>query len=370
MKKIWLVVFALLAVALGWMLMPAGPESARGGDTPVSVVKAYRQEVFDQVEALGTAYANESITVTATASETISEILFTDAQQVSKGDVIARLEQREEQAQLAGAKAQLQEHKRELERIAGLLKGKAASQRDYDERQTQLQITQKEIDGIQARIEDRTLRAPFNGTLGIRRLSVGALVQPGDIITTIDDISTIKLDFSVPALNLAMLKPGVAIEARTEALGDRVFTGVVEQVDTRVDPVTRSILVRAIIPNDEAVLRPGLLMRVTLLKNARTPVVLPEESVLQRQDAHFVLVVHPQTNVVEERRITPGTRRPGILEVKEGVEEGEMIIVRGVNRAVPGKPVIVKDIWDAARAPQTDGTPAPKGGETNPPASP
>ncbi|MFO0388558.1 MAG: efflux RND transporter periplasmic adaptor subunit [Alphaproteobacteria bacterium] len=360
MRKFWLYsAVALGVVAVALFAMRGGEKDARGGGAvPVSVVKAYRQEIFDNVEALGTAYANESITVTATASETISEIHFTDGQQVKKGDVIARLEQREEQAQLAVAKARLEEHQRELERIKGLLKGKAASQRDYDERQTLIQIVLREIKGIEARIEDRTLRAPFNGTVGIRRLSVGALVQPGDVITTIDDTSNIKLDFSVPAIHLASLKPGTSIEARTEALQNNVFTGNVEQVDTRVDPVTRSILVRALIPNPEGTIRPGLLMNVILLQNVRTPVVLPEESILQRQTEHFALVVNPETKMVEERRIKTGTRRPGILEVVEGVEEGELVIVRGVGRASPGKPVTIQETWDAARPPKTGETEA------------
>lgn len=350
-----LIILALILAAIGvaaWFwFSPTAPEKGRNGTVPVSVVKAYREAIYDSVEALGTTYANESITVTATASETISEINFSDGQAVKKGAVIARLEQREEMAQLAAAKAQLEEHKRELERVSMLLQNKAASQRDYDERQTLMKIAQKDIDGIQARIEDRTLRAPFDGTLGIRRLSMGALVQPGDVITTIDDTKTIKLDFTVPSIHLATLKPGVAIEGRAEALGERAFSGQIESVDTRVDPVTRAVLVRAILPNADGAIRPGLLMRVILLKDARNALIVPEESVLQRQDRHFVLIVHPETNKVEERQITIGTRRPGIVEVLSGVKEGELIIVRGVNRVENGGTVTIKETWDKIRPP-------------------
>lgn len=355
MKKNTILILALIVLLIaGAVYYLSGGSSdgrGKGGETPVVVVKVYRQPLTDNIEALGTAYANESVTITASATETISEIHFTDSQEVKRGDVIARLEQREEQAQLGVAKAHLDEHKRELARIEALLKSKAASTRDFDERQTLIKVAQREIEEIGARIADRTLTAPFDGVLGIRRLSVGALVQPGAVITTLDDISLIKLDFTIPAMHLAVLKPGVAIEAVTDALNNEVFKGTIESVDTRVDPVTRSVLVRAILPNQDGRIKPGLLMQVKVLGGAREALVVPEESVLQRQDVHSVLVVNPDTLEVEARTIKIGTRIPGLVEAREGVQENELVIVRGVGRVQPGQKVTIKETWDTVHPP-------------------
>lgn len=345
MKRFLLPVLLLLcvAVAVYYFLQVHKGGKKEGGVTPVAVAKVERRELNDTIEALGTAYANESVTITASAAETISEIHFADGQEVKQGEVIAGLEQREEQAQLGVAKAHVEEHRRELARIESLLKNKAASQRDYDERQTLLKVAQQEIAEIEARIADRTLRAPFDGVLGIRRLSVGALVQPGAAITTLDDIHQIKLDFSIPATYLPALASGVPIEATTDALGTERFKGTIESVDTRVDPVTRAVLVRAILPNADNRIKPGLLMQVRVLGGTREGLVLPEESVLQRQDKHFVLVVQPETREVEQREVDTGTRMPGWVEVKNGLEEGEEVIIRGISRVQPGQKVTVQE---------------------------
>lgn len=358
MKKLVFIALMVTLLAAGLIFLFNGDkkEAKRDIAIPVIVVNVTRQAMHDNIEALGTAYANESITITASASETISEINFTDGQKVKAGDVIARLEQREEQADLGMAKARLEEHKRELARLNQLLENRAASQREVDERKTQVDITQQEIKGIEARISDRTLRAPFSGVLGIRRLSVGALVQPGDVITTLDDINLIKLDFSMPAIYLGWLKPGVAIEATTGAHGEERFSGVIDTVDSRIDPTTRSVLVRAILPNEGNKLTPGMLMQVSLLQNQRESLVVPEESVLQKQDKQSVYIVKDD-DIVEERPITIGTRIPGFVEVLSGVSEGERVIIRGVNRAKPGDKVTIQETRElnAPPAPEENG---------------
>lgn len=352
MKKLIFIVLiiALIAGVIFLIFSGSSDKKSGGAETPVIVVKAYRQPLFDSIEALGNANANESITITASTSETISDINFTDGQLVKQGDVIAKLEQREEQAALEVAKARLQENQRELQRIEALLKNKAASKRDYDERLTLIQVTQQEIKGFEAQISDRTLRAPFDGILGIRRLSVGSLVQPGELITTLDDIHLIKLDFTLPALHIAALKPGVPIQASTDAYGAETFDGSIENVDSRVDPVTRSVLVRAVIPNPDSKIIPGMLMQVRILKNMREALVVAEESILQRQDKQSVLIVNPE-NKVEERTIQVGTRIPGLVEVTSGLEEGEQVVIRGVNRVQQGSAVTIQQTWDTVKPP-------------------
>lgn len=315
-------------------------QSPEKGTAAVSVVTAPVQQkrISDVVEALGTLQANESIDITATAAETIARIEFIDGQHVAQGAVIAVLEQGEEQAELAAAKAQLADHERELKRLQNLMKNKAAAQREVDERSTERDITAQQIAAISARIDDRTLTAPFSGRLGIRRKSEGALVQPGDVITTLDDLSQVKLDFSVPSVYLSSLKPGLSVRAASQELQGETFEGVIATIDTRIDPVTRAVMVRAILPNPDERLKPGMLMQVRLLSAPRDSLIVPEEAVLQRQQDHFVMVVAPDATV-EERRIEAGIRESGWLEVRKGLKAGERIVTRGIMKVKSGQKV-------------------------------
>src|SRR5690606_10252078 len=127
----------------------------------------------------------------------------------------------------------------------------------------------------------------------------------------------------------------------------RVFSGRVESVNTRIDPITRAVLVRAILPNRDGMLRPGLLLKVTLIKNERQAVVLPEETLLQRQDDHFAMVVGAD-GVVEQRQVGVGARLPGQVEITSGLDAGERVVVRGINRVQDGQRVRVAEVWDAA----------------------
>ena len=358
MKKL---IRILLIIAVGCGLYYLGAHFIGGGGagknanlTPVIVEPASLDSIYDSVQALGTAYSNESINITAAATDTISEIRFSDGQQVKKGDVIVLLEQDEEQAQIKAAQAQLAEHKRELVRLGKLLQNKAASKREYDERQTMIEITDQEVKETKARIEDRTLRAPFDGVLGLRRLSIGGLVQPGQIITTLDDISKIKLDFSVPDIYLDNLHQGMEIEARSESLGANVFRGMVETIDTRVDPETRSVMVRAIIPNENDQIRPGVLMEVVLLKGDRQAITVREEAILQRQDKHYLMIVDQVSKKVRQQVVEIGTRNPGKVEINKGINVGDLVIIRGIDQARPDMEVNIQETWSR------DGGPAKK----------
>lgn len=355
MKKIIVIFIIFGAVAAAYWHMSSKGGKPRGFPTPmVEVISASEQPLYDNVEVLGSSYANEWVEITANVSEVISEIKFSDGQFVNKGDVIAVLEQREEQAQLKAAQLQLKEHKRELKRLDRLVKSKAASKRNYDERLTMRNITRQQIEEIKARIADRTIYAPFDGNLGIRQLSVGSLLMPSDVITTIQDIRKIKLDFNVPSTHLMQLKVGTQIEARSDILNGTVFKGKIETINNRVDPVTRSILVRAVIDNPEKLIKPGILMEVKLLKNERQAVVVPEESAIQEGAEHYVLVVKAD-NRVEKRKIVVGVHREGVIEVVQGLEVGENIIVRGVHKVRPGQAIKVKEVWNSIRKPDTGG---------------
>lgn len=330
------------AIYINW---PATSAKKMTGPMSVEVMPIHPQPVQNVIDALGTAQANESIDITASISETLAEVAFVDGQRVEKDTVIVRLEQKEEQAQLEAAKIQLAEHERELRRLSGLLKERAAAQRDVDSRQTQLRITKKNIEEITARIEDRTLRAPFAGRVGVRRLSEGALVQPGQVITTLDDTSQIKLDFTVPETALPFVSEGMSITARSTIYPDEIFEGILRTIDTRIDPMSRSLSVRALLPNEAGKIHPGMLLRVSIELPERSTLMAPEEAILQRKNKAFVLLVDDES-VVQEREVTLGLRRDGLVELRTGVSEGEKLVVRGVVAVRNGMKVDVAKAWD------------------------
>jgi membrane fusion protein (multidrug efflux system) len=163
------------------------------------------------------------------------------------------------------------------------------------------------------------------------------------VITTLDDDSVMKLDFSIPAVHLATLQIGLPIEARSPAFAGRTFSGSVTGIDSRIDPATRSVTVRAVVPNPERLLKPGLLMRVDLLKNEREVLVVPEEALTPSgREMHVMVVDRSQSPAVADRRnIAVGARKPGKVEVLDGLAPGELVVVHGALKVRPGQPVRV-----------------------------
>lgn len=330
----------LAGVGIYWHLSRSiSPHVSHQNTITVKVITTPVYEIYDEIEALGTTYANEAVNITTNTMDTISEILFEDGQFVKKDQIIVKLTQTEEIAQKKAIEARLHEHERELKRLANLLKRHALAETEFDARKTLLTIAKQNLLEIEAKIEDRNIRAPFDGFLGLRKISVGSLVQPGDIITTIDDIQQIKLDFSIPSSFLDVVKEGLAINAVTNAYENKIFRGVITKIGSRVNPRTRSIEIRAILDNPNRLLKPGLLMSINLFKNKRLAVLAPEEAVIQRQDAHFIFVIDPSKKVAELRQITIGARKPGWVEITSGLNEGELVVIRGFNMINDGQSV-------------------------------
>ncbi|MGF1613353.1 MAG: efflux RND transporter periplasmic adaptor subunit [Gammaproteobacteria bacterium] len=313
---------------------PAPQESPLG----VTVAEVRRDTLHDRLEALGTTRANESVDITTKVTALIVNVHFDDGQHLKQGDRVVTLAQEAEQAQRAAALEELAQHRRELRRLETLINTQVEAQRAYDERKTLLAVTQQRVREIDSSIEDRIVRAPFDGVLGLRHVSVGALVEPGDIIATIDDISQIKLDFAIPDTFLQMLREGTEARASHRAVGG--FRGTLTKIDSRVDPQTRSVVVRAVLPNPDHKLKPGMLMDVMLLNNRREALMIPEEALIPLQRQHSVLVVNvAEGRTVQRRTVQIGTRRLGEVEIREGLSEGELVIVEGTTRVRPGDQV-------------------------------
>jgi len=335
-----------LGAALAATLIVAGPlPAALAQQAPEVIVEPVHRDLFEEtVEALGTLRANESVDLTATVTERIAAINFEDGQQVTAGDVLAEMTSDEQTALLEEARSTLSEARDQYDRVRPLADRGFATGTQLDERRREYETAQARLRAVESRLRDRLVIAPFSGVVGLRTISVGALVTPGTVITTLNDISIVKLDFSVPAPFLTSLRPGLPIRAKASALGDRVFEGQVTSLDNQIDPVTRSIQVRALIPNPDGFLRPGLLMSVELIKDPRETLVIAEEALVRRAGQSYVyVVVHDGDggHKVEQRAVRVGGRRAGEVEILDGLEEGERIVTHGTIKVRPGQQVTI-----------------------------
>lgn len=306
------------------------------------------KELADRIEALGTARANESVSISSNVTEKVNAILFDDGQQVKAGDTLIVLENAEEQADLQQAKAVEGERKLSYNRLRRLAKKNLATTEDLDRARLALEQANASINAIQARIDDRIIRAPFDGTTGLRELSVGTLIESGDTVVTLDDTRTIKLEFSVPAVFLAELKTGLKIEARTDSIDNKTYLGKIKSVDSRVDPVTRSVKVRAILDNTDGRILPGILMQVDLLRNLRNALVIPEAALLPSGSKQFVMLRKTSGNkeLADLREITIGTRIPGWVEVISGLLLSEQVITHGNDKVQHGAAIKILAVDD------------------------
>ena len=302
-----------------------------------------KQEFADVVEALGTTKANESVIITADRSEKIIKIHFEDGQVVKKGDSLVTLDKGQEEAELRAAQALASERQNAYDRAKGLSGSSALPKATLQQRLAELQQAQATADAIRARLQDYVITAPFDGVLGLRQVSVGSLVQPADTITTIDDLSQIKVDFDVPSALLGALKPGLQVTGTVDAFEGRRFTGQVSSINTQVDPVTRTFTVRALIPNDDDLLKPGLLMHIVLYSNPRDTLLIPEEALLKRGEKSFVFLVTQagEETFVKQTEVTLGARQPGVIEVLSGLSEGDTIVSHGIIKLRDGAKVNV-----------------------------
>jgi membrane fusion protein (multidrug efflux system) len=331
----------LLAPALLAAKDPKPAETAASPPLPVIASEVHAVPFADPVEALGTLKARESVSITANVTETVSAIHFDDGQRVKKGDILVEMTGTEEHALIEEGKARVAEAERQYDRVKSLAGQRSAAESLLDERRRDLETARAALAAIESRLADRLIKASFDGVLGLRNISVGALVEPSDLITTLDDTSTMKLDFTVPSVFLPDLKPGLAVTARAREYGELAFRGTVSGVDSRIDPVTRSIQVRALIPNPDGRLKPGLLMQVELERNPREGLVVPESALLQQGQDHFVVRVG-EGDKAERVKVRIGARRRGQVEIVEGLTPGDRVVTHGNDKARPGQSLSVR----------------------------
>lgn len=339
-----------------------------GGSPLVGLAEVELQVIADEVESVGTTIANESVNLTAAVSETVSRVDFEDGEFVEKGDILVELTNAAEASRLAEAQANVNDAQRQLDRLQDLSANNLVADNEFDQARTALETARARLEGVLVDMDDRLVRAPFSGFLGFRNVSEGSLLTPGTVITTLDDVSVIKLDFTIPELYLADVAVGQLINARSIVYEDQEFEGVVTVVGSRIDPVTRGVSVRAQIDNSDQQLRPGMLMTVALSLNEEAVPVVPERSVVSSQGQQFVYLVAAD-NKVSRRSVDVGRRREGMVEIRAGLTPDDRVVTEGVIRVRPGLTVRVQGEEEAPAQggrPAFGGGPSASGGESSP----
>lgn len=326
----------LVGAALLLLSACGGPE---GGDRerppPLVTASSVQSARFvERVESVGTANANESVTVSAPVTERVVRLGFDDGDYVSRGQVLAVLAQAQESADLAEANARAAEAAQQLERIEALSKRGFATRVNLDQQRALVAQARAQAQNARATIGDRIVRAPFPGWASLRNISPGAVVQAGSEIVTVSDISSIKLDFSVPETALSALRPGLTIEARSAAYPDQPFRGQIAVIDPVIDPTTRAVKVRARLPNNDRKLKPGMLLTVAIETAPRMSLSVPELSVVGEGDQRFVYVIDKGKAV--RTRVRTGVRSAGLVEILEGLKPGQQVVTEGVVKLSDG----------------------------------
>ncbi len=292
----------------------------------------------ERIDAVGTALANEQVTLAAPVTERIIRLNFDDGGYVRRGQTIAVLASAQENAQLGEAQARAREAQQQLERVQALKQRGFATKSNLDSQSALAAQARAQAAGARAQIGDRVVTAPFSGWVSLRNISAGAVVSAGTEIATISDVSAIKLDFPVPETMLAAIRPGQTIVAQAAAWPDQPFRGQIATIDQVVDPNTRAVMVRARLPNADRKLKPGMLLTVAIETAPRMSLSVPELAVVGEGDSRFVYTIAAD-GTAKRIPVRTGVRSEGRVEILQGLRPGQKVVTEGVVKLSDGMKV-------------------------------
>lgn len=334
------VIIVLLISMVAYVYWPdAQSESKRARVGQPTLVNSAQADVIlfkDEISALGTAQANESVMLTAQSTDRIKSIQFEDGQQVRVGQQLLALEHAEEKALVQELQINLAEQKRQLQRLKDLKKQSATAQSAIDSQTSLMEATQAQLEVAKIRLSEKFIQAPFAGQLGLRQVSPGQLVTNNTVITSLDDLSKIKVEFQLPERYLNQVAVGQPVAA-TNVAYTTPFVGEIIAISSRLDRVTRAFTVRAIFDNSMNKLRPGMLLQLKVETQAADALVIPESALIPINQKQFVYrIVEGKAERVE---IVIGRRQPGQVEVLNGLTQGDEVVTQGVIKVRPGAKV-------------------------------
>lgn len=316
--------------------------SQKSGPIVIEATEARRGSLERTVEAVGNLTAGESVILSPEIAGRITEIRFEEGQPVKAGDVLVQLDDQISRAELAQAEASLGLSQANYARAKKLYAQGTVSGRSYDELRSQLNTDRAGVDLARARLDKTLIKAPFDGVVGLRSISVGDYVNPGQEMASLQSINPLKVDFRLPELYLNVLKTGQPIEIMVDAFPDRKFEGEVYAIDPLVDAKARTVVLRARLPNPENLLRPGLFARVSLLLGRSDGAILiPEQALVPQGASQYVYKVDGDKAV--QTPVKTGTRQRGQVEIVEGLSEGDQVVTAGQMKIRPGVTIRIRD---------------------------
>jgi membrane fusion protein, multidrug efflux system len=356
-------------VLAGLVVVGAGcqqnePPRVQAPPPEVRTVSARAGDVEIVVRAVGQIRPVDSITLSAEVAAIVREIHFEEGGIVEAGQLLIQLDESRARSELQSARAVRDRAARQLERFEKAASTAAAVLAEIDTVRTELAQAEAQYELAQIRVSDHRIVAPFGGRVGLRLVSPGAYIQPGTALTTLATVDPIEVEFAVPEMHLAALRPGLDLSASSPAF-DREFPATVRVVQPEIDPSTRTALVLARAPNPEGLLRPGMFVNVRLVIGTRSNAVMVPEASLQFRGSQASLYV-VDGDEASLRRVVTGERRGAMVEIMEGVQPGEKVVTLGLQRIRDG--ARVRAVPDRATAIGPDLDPvepeAGKAGET------
>lgn len=321
---------------------PAAPASSAAAPPRAMVVESAVVETVPfprGLTAIGSLRSEESVMLRSEVVGRIKEINFKEGSPVAKGQVLFRLDDSVARAELEQVKANLSLSQSQSNRASSLHAEGYVSKQFRDEAANALKVQQAAVQLAQARLDKTVITAPFEGVVGLRAVSVGDYVSAGQDLAPLEAIRLLKADFRLPELYVSKVQLGQRIELKFDALPGKTRTGEVYAISPLVDAGGRSILVRALVANEDALLRPGMFARIQLLVQEGKALVVPEASVVSSGQGHLVYRIEDGRAVRTE--VTIGERRDGLVEVLQGVENGDQVVVAGLQRVQHNAPVKV-----------------------------
>ncbi len=325
----------------------AAMQSAPQPPASVAATEAQGETWQPAIRSVGSLEAVNGIAVTTEVAGTVREINFDSGQRVNAGDVLVRLEDSVDRATLDGLIADRELARTQYERASELSSRRAISQSEIDETRFRYEGVQAGVAEQQARIAKKTIRAPFDGLLGLRQVDIGEFISPGNSIVQLQALDPIYVDYSVPEREFRNLKVGQEVVVRVPAYPEREFAGTVSAIDSGVDEGTRSVKVRATLANADQALRPGMFAEVrTLRDETREVTTVPRTAISYNTYGDFVFVINEGEEgklTVSRRQVETGDAREGRVEVVSGLQAGDRVVRAGLIKLREGQPIQIDD---------------------------
>lgn len=317
----------------------------------VTTVVATPQPWDTTINAIGSVAAVNGVMVSADLPGLVDEIAFRSGQRVSKGDVLVRLDTKQERAQLAAAEAQLNLARLNLQRTQGLLPQGVIAQSAQDQTAAEYKQAEARVGETRASIERKTIRAPFTGTLGIREINLGQYLAGGAPIVSLQSLQPVYVNFSVPQQVIALVTPGAAVQVTGDSLGGATETGKIAAVDSVIDEATRNARVQAVFDNHSSKLKPGMFVQAQLARGVSASLIaLPASAISYAPFGDSVFIVEQVAGPdgkkyrgVRQQFVKLGGTRGDQVAVLTGVKPGEEIVTSGVFKLRPGAAVQVNN---------------------------